>query len=386
MDYKLPTYEMRIDNPEEGVSFISVVEDPAIEINWFAFSKETSQFNFQFADEEKRMIAGPFMIPDLKIFRRDSEGNEFNVYFTKDTIEKIVKKFMREQRTLNVNEEHTNKIAPAFVMENWIIEDPENDKSKLYGFNLPKGTWFGIMHVEDEDYWKDYIKTGKVKGFSVEGLMSLSDKPKEETMKKSKTYSHFVKTSDGVTLVNGAGDEILNPGDEVFILEADGTTVPAPEGEHVLEDGAILTIVNGRAESITAPANMAEETQLAVTPEEQTAIISEVMQILDPQFVGMREEFLGIVTAMSQEFTELINSLNDRVVALEGSLTSANETMSSQAEVIEKQNEEIKKFASMIPGGKSQTIVKNIENIQTDNKFSKLRSTFEAIQSYKTNK
>lgn len=366
---KLPTYEMRIDNPEEGVQFISVVEDPAIEINWFAFSKDSSQFNFKFADEEKRMIAGPFMIPDLKIFRRDSQGNEFNVYFTAETIEKIVKKFMREQRVLNVNEEHTQKIAPAFVMENWIIEDPETDKSTLYGFNLPKGTWFGVMHVEDEDYWKDYIKTGKVKGFSVEGLMSLSDKPKEDTMKKAKTYSHFVKTSDGVTLVNGAGDEILNPGDEVFILEADGSTVPAPEGEHTLEDGSILTIVNGRAESITAPAGMSEETQLAVTPEEQSAIITEVMQILDPRFA---------------EHLAAIETLATRVAELEMMIAENAEMMNSQKETIAKQEEEIKNFTSMIPGSKSQTIVKTEAPIDT--KTSKLRSTFEAIQSYKNQK
>ncbi len=373
----LPTFEMLVDNLEEGVQFISVVGDPAIEINWFAFNSEFSPYNFKFANEDKRMIAGPFMIPDLKIFRRDQNtGEEFNVYFTKDTIEKIVKKFFKEKRVLNVNEEHTNKIAPAYVMESWIVEDPEKDKSNTFGFTLPKGTWFGVMHVEDESYWNEFIKTGKVKGFSVEGLMSLSDKPTQNQMKKTnKKYEHFVKTIDGLDLVNGDGAEILNPGDDIYILAEDGSTTPAPDGDYILEGGATLKVVAGKAEEIKVAEGMA---QVEETPTELAA---------DPKMVAiLMAEIQPSIDSLKEEFLNAINELNNKVAELENNLTEAGTKMASQEEVIEKQNEELKEFASMIPGSKSKTIVANIEAAEASSKISKLRNTFEAIQSYKKNK
>lgn len=120
-------------------------------------------------DEEKRTITGPAMIPDKMIPRRGPMGEVYSVFFTDDTIRKISEKFLREKHTDKTNLEHTPiNLSDVYVIESWIIEDPSNDKSTKFGYDLPKGTWMVSMKVEDDKIWKS-VKQGNIKGFSVEG-------------------------------------------------------------------------------------------------------------------------------------------------------------------------------------------------------------------------
>ena len=121
-------------------------------------------------DDEKRTIVGPAMVPDKMIPRVGMTGEMYSVFFTEETIRKISEKFLREKHTDKTNLEHTPiNLSDVYVIESWIIEDPENDKSSKFGFkNLPKGTWMVSMKVEDDTVWKS-VKQGNIKGFSVEG-------------------------------------------------------------------------------------------------------------------------------------------------------------------------------------------------------------------------
>jgi hypothetical protein len=120
-------------------------------------------------DEEKRIVIGPAMIPDLRIFRRDPKGNPYYVYFSSDTIKMIAEKYMRNKYIDNNDEMHNGKaVSDVYVIESWIKED-EQDKSTKYGYSdLPVGTWFVSMKVKNDEVWKK-VKEGYLNGFSVSG-------------------------------------------------------------------------------------------------------------------------------------------------------------------------------------------------------------------------
>ena len=122
--------------------------------------------------DEKQMLVGPLMVPNKLILRIDEDGNEYYVYFTEDTIKKLSYKMMKDKLIDSVNIEHDNKdrVSDAFLVETWLIEDDKTDKSRKYGFDLPNGTWMGMYKIDNKRIWDEYVKTGKVRGFSVEGF------------------------------------------------------------------------------------------------------------------------------------------------------------------------------------------------------------------------
>ena len=128
--------------------------------------------NFAAELADKQMLVGPLMTPGKLIPRKDEEtGEEYQVFFSAETIEKIAYKMMQDKLLDSVNIEHDGavKVDDAYLVETWIVKDPEHDKSTLYGFQPMTGQWFGIYRIGDGRVWNEFVKTGKVKGFSVEG-------------------------------------------------------------------------------------------------------------------------------------------------------------------------------------------------------------------------
>ena len=118
------------------------------------------------------MLVGPLMTPSKLITRKDENGEEYQVFFTAETIEKIAYKMMQDKLVDKVNIEHdmADSVADVYLVETWIVKDPEHDKATLYGFSPVMGEWYGIYKVGNGRVWNEYVKTGKVKGFSVEGF------------------------------------------------------------------------------------------------------------------------------------------------------------------------------------------------------------------------
>ena len=143
-----------------------------------------SKQRFQ-TDEEKRIVVGPAMIPDLKIFRKDGNGEPYYVYFTKDTIKKIAEKYMKNKYIDNNDKNHDGKaVSDVYVIETWIKES-EEDKSSKYGYDdLPIGTWFVSMKIKNDYVW-EMVKKGELKGFSVSGFF--------EEIEQSKMEKQFLK-------------------------------------------------------------------------------------------------------------------------------------------------------------------------------------------------
>jgi hypothetical protein len=142
--------------------------------------KDMSKQKFQ-TDDEKKMVVGPAMIPDLKIFRRDPFGNPYYVFFSADTIKLIAEKYMRNKYIDNNDENHNGKaVEDVYVVESWIKEDKE-DKGNKYGYgDLPVGTWFVSMKVRNDEVWQK-VKNGELKGFSVSGFFEeIADFAREQ--------------------------------------------------------------------------------------------------------------------------------------------------------------------------------------------------------------
>jgi hypothetical protein len=143
------------------------------------------QFQFK-ALQDKYEIAGPLMVADKLIPRYDEEGNKYFVFFDAEGIKKLSYKLMTNKLIDSVNIEHdpNKSISDLTLVESWLVTDPENDKSNSYGYKLTKGSWFGIYKVNSKEIWDKYIKTGLVKGFSVEGIF------KDKTIIASKEYNY----------------------------------------------------------------------------------------------------------------------------------------------------------------------------------------------------
>ena len=170
--------ELIIDEDAElyGIDAISLVDRPAIELDFIALKEARVQFAE--ADTDRRILIGPALVPDKPIYRRNGE-EEFYVYFSKNTVRRAAELYLKHGNQSNHTLEHEHTINGLTVVESWMVEDKEKDKSALYGLDVPVGTWMVAVKVDNEAIWQEWVKEGKVKGFSIEGY--FADKMKKNS-------------------------------------------------------------------------------------------------------------------------------------------------------------------------------------------------------------
>jgi len=173
--------ELIIDEEAElfGIDAISIVAKPAIESSFLALNEQ--KLTLTEADPDKRILIGAALIPDKMIYRHNGE-EEFHVYFSKKTIRRAMELFFKFGNQGNTTLEHEHKLNGLNVVESWIVDDPKMDKSQLYGLDVPKGTWMVSVKVDNDAIWQDWVKSDKVKGFSIEGY--FIDKMQQENRSK----------------------------------------------------------------------------------------------------------------------------------------------------------------------------------------------------------
>jgi hypothetical protein len=134
-----------------------------------------NMMDFATMDEDQQVVVAPAMVPETLIKRLDENGMEYYVYFSKDTIKKIAEKFFAKNYHNNTDINHDGEVTQAnTLLESWIVEDPEKDKSSLYGFNVPEGTWMLSMRINDDETWKK-IKAGALRGYSISGVFAVNE-------------------------------------------------------------------------------------------------------------------------------------------------------------------------------------------------------------------
>ena len=159
------------DSQELAIDAISLVESPAIEQDFVFFGKEKNNLTFAKVDEEKRMLVSPALIPNKQIFRYDpNTDSEYYVYFSPDTVRKASELYLKHNNHHKATYEHQDRVSGVLTVESWIKEG-DMDKSKMYGYDLPNGTWFVKMKINNEDLWQK-IKAGELKGLSIEGYFT----------------------------------------------------------------------------------------------------------------------------------------------------------------------------------------------------------------------
>ena len=176
------------DNEELSIDAISLVTSPAIEVDFVFFGKDKHNLTFSKIDEEKRMLISPALIPNKQIFRYNpNTDSEYYVYFSTDTVRKASELYLKYNNHHKATYQHQDRVAGVLTVESWIKEG-DQDKSKMYGYDLPNGTWFVKMKIENNDLWEK-IKAGELKGLSIEGYFV----DKMEKMSKTVTDEEIVE-------------------------------------------------------------------------------------------------------------------------------------------------------------------------------------------------
>ena len=159
------------DNQELAIDAISLVHSPAIEENLIFMSKAKNNLTLAKIDTDKREIISPALIPNKNIYRVDENGDDYYVWFSKETVRKASELYLKHNNHHKATYEHQERVSGVLTVESWIIEDPKMDKANLYGFQLKKGTWMVKMKIDNEELWQD-IKSKKIKGLSIEGYFT----------------------------------------------------------------------------------------------------------------------------------------------------------------------------------------------------------------------
>lgn len=349
---ELPVIKLTVDDFEDGVFATALVEDPAIQRTWLAFNNEKT-YQFKEFDNEKRILVGALLVPDFKMFR-NMKGKQFFVMFEKDEIPKVLDKMVLSGKlqSFNINHETNNPIPDTHIQQMFIIDS-------AMGMNTPKGleehpdgTLMAFVKVNNDDVWNDFVKTGKLKGFSVEGQFSTSmdlcfqlqeiEKALEkETNQKLKmnileelkkltaklsgntmTPEEIINAPIKMGATTTAGVELEYEGElaeGTMVTLEDGTTAT---GEHTLEDGTVIVLDEaGKVTSIATPEPVDE------------------MSMLKDQFekISLEKENLK---KQIENFQESITKTNEQFSAQTKEIESLKETSKEIVELISNMIEE----------------------------------------------
>lgn len=195
----MKTFRAKYNRDSKNVYGVSLVENPAMEGNFIEFSKQKLQFAD--VDKDKRRVMGLILEPN-KLIYRNQNGNEFNIVFTEQDIEDVAYNFQKQASQNTSTIEHSNNnIEGVTFVETWLVENPSIDKSSNFGFSYPKGSWMGVMQLDNDEVWNDYVKTGKVKGFSIDAFMQLEEvNLNNVNMSEIKEDNLVQKIVDGVSV------------------------------------------------------------------------------------------------------------------------------------------------------------------------------------------
>ena len=352
----MKTFEGKFKKNSKGVFAISLVNEPATEETFIAMSKDEVSVKLAKVNEEQRILMGLVLQPNQMIYRNDGE-NEYQMFFSADTIKEYSHNFFKSGFQLNSKLEHETTIEGVTFVESWLVADPKIDKSATFGMEYPIGSWMVSMKVDNDDIWNNYIKTGELQGFSIDAMVELEE-VKEFNLKsninmnenksiltKLKELVLSVETVETVVEVvevtmgsAKSGDldiqfegETLEQGSSVFLI-ADDEKVALADGEYTIDESEdVISVKDGVVEAIApkqeevkeeAPADEAvvEEKELAeeeevvsedVVSEEVVAEsvsidqVAEMIDALRAELEGKLSEVIGMNAELKKEVVTL---------------------------------------------------------------------------------
>ena len=354
-------YEGKYNKKSKGVFAISLVNAPATGEHYIAMAKQEKIVKFAKVDEEQRILMGLVLQPEQLIYRVDEDGNEFEMFFSAETIKDFSQNFFQSGYQLNSKLEHDEPIEGVTFVESWLVENPKVDKSAAFGLEYPKGSWLVSMKVDNDDIWNNYIKTGELKGFSIDGMVELEEVNFKSNIEMSKSNKNILALLKQI--VSGAEQEVevtlgsvksgeldiqfdgesLEVGTAVFLI-ADEEKVSLADGSYKIDEGGEIVVKDGVVESMSeaeAEEEVAQEAEEVVDAELEEEVIEEVnadeesmkviKEILDDMFKAYAESMEIKMSALDAKLETLTSEnveLKEQVVTL--SAQPSVEPVSSQ--------------------------------------------------------
>lgn len=324
-------YEGKYNKKSKGVFAISLVNAPATGEHYIAMAKQEKIVKFAKVDEEQRILMGLVLQPDQLIYRVDEDGNEFEMFFSAETIKDFSQNFFQSGFQLNSKLEHDEPIEGVTFVESWLVEDPKVDKSAAFGLEYPKGSWLVSMKVDNDDIWNNYIKTGELKGFSIDGMVELEEVNLKTNIQMSKSNKNILALLKQI--VSGAEQEVevtlgsvksgeldiqfdgetLEVGAPVFLIADESEKVSLADGTYKLDEGGEIVVKDGLVESMSEE-EVAPEAEEVVDAELEEEVIEEVnadeesmkviKEILDDMFKAYAE-------SMEIKMSEMLTKMSD---------------------------------------------------------------------------
>jgi hypothetical protein len=330
----LPIIELTLEELEQGIDATALVENPAIQRNWMAF-KEHKDFKFKTHNEDKRILAGALMVADFPMYR-NMNGKEFFVKFSSETIEQLADRMVLNNKLTAFNFEHDAKkeLADMHIQQFFIINTELGVNTPIGFEELPNGSLFAFVKVNNEQVWNDYVKTGIVKGFSIEGNFATKEEFSEQTfLKEFQTIINMTdkkvatsKLDELVAKAKSLFSEDVKPeekkDEEVKMAEAmltDGTKVmyegelaegtivlledgtAAPDGEHTFEDGTVISIEGGQVVAVAKPMT---EQEMAIQK------LTEMVTKLETENAELKSNFESSINKVEEKFSAQIKESN----------------------------------------------------------------------------
>ena len=328
-------YEGKYNKKSKGVFAISLVNAPATGEHYIAMAKQEKIVKFAKVDEEQRILMGLVLQPDQLIYRVDEDGNEFEMFFSAETIKDFSQNFFQSGFQLNSKLEHDEPIEGVTFVESWLVENPKVDKSAAFGLEYPKGSLLVSMKVDNDDIWNNYIKTGELKGFSIDGMVELEEVNFKSNIQMSKSNKNILALLKQI--VSGAEQEVevtlgsvksgeldiqfdgesLEVGTAVFLIADESEKVSLADGTYKIDEGGEIVVKDGLVESMSeaeAEEEVAPEAEEVVEAELEEEVIEEVnadeesmkviKEILDDMFKAYAE-------SMEIKMSEMLTKLSD---------------------------------------------------------------------------
>ena len=346
----MKTFEAKFKKGGKGVFAISLVKDPATTEHFVAMSTESKLIKMAKVDEEQRIVMGLVLQPNQLIPRYNEETDEeYNIVFSEETIKDLSQNFFKSNSQSNSKLEHSESIEDITFVESWIVENSEIDKSANFGMNYPKGSWVATMKIDNDEIWNDYVKTGKVQGFSVDAFVDLQEinlKTEIKMNKKQKSILTMLKeivagaeatevvaeevvavemgsVKSGDLTIEFEGDN-LEEGTAVFVMK-DEEKVQLPDGTYSLEgdneievkDGVVASMGASEEEVTEEPAG---DEELAVEDEE----VKEEELEEEPAQDEEAEFMIAVKQILDDAFSEYAESMGVQLSALKSQIEEVN--------------------------------------------------------------
>ncbi len=382
-------YEGKYNKKSKGVFAISLVNAPATGEHYIAMAKQDKIVKFAKVDEEQRILMGLVLQPEQLIYRVDEDGNEFEMFFSAETIKDFSQNFFQSGFQLNSKLEHDETIENVTFVESWLVADPKKDKSAAYGLSYPVGSWLVSMKVDNDDIWNNYIKTGELKGFSIDGMVELEEVNFKSNIQMSKSNKNILALLKQI--VSGAEQEVevtlgsvksgeldiqfdgetLEVGTPVFLIADDEEKVQLADGTYKIDDAGEIVVKDGLVESMTEA-------------EAEEVVDEEVVEEVAPDAeLAEEDEVIEEVNADEESMKVIKEILDDMFKAYAESMEIKMSALDTKLETLTSKNVELKKQVVKLS---AQPSVKPISSQPKQVSLTKQGRILEAIKQANQNK